>query len=95
LLVVSRKPEKAFLKKRGCLLSSYAQEMSQDVLNWLLTKNRPCILLFFTSISFAATDNTKMLSAVSFAVFFEWSEFNLIPAKHAKPVKSSLTLLTG
>jgi hypothetical protein len=28
-------------------------------------------------------------------VFFEWSEFNLIPAKHAKPVKSSLTLLTG
>jgi hypothetical protein len=56
------------------------QEMSQDALNWLMTKNRPCILLFFTPISFAATDNTKMLSVV-FAVFFEWSEFNLIPAK--------------
>ena len=75
---------------RGNLLSSYAQEVSGRIdMAKEQTETGPLKALediVPSNIFFAASDNTKMLQVIFFAVFFGIGLI-LIPAKAAKPVK--------
>ena len=75
---------------RGNLLSSYAQEVSGRIdMAKEQTETGPLKALediVPSNIFFAASDNTKMLQVIFFAVFFGIGLI-LIPAKAAQPVK--------